>query len=199
MGRLPSEMGYQPTLGYDLGLLEARIAAAAWSGITSVQAFYVPADDMTDPAVTNAFVHLDTCILLSRDRAAHGLYPAVDPITSSSHLLDPLYVGPRHYQIAMQVKQAIQRHRELDEIISLLGMQELKPEDQEAVRRAKLLECFLTQPLFATESLIGRSGRRVSLADTLSGCESILNGEFDSMDERRLYLIGAADEVIRGV
>ena len=194
MARLPGEMGYQPTLASELSLLEERIAANTWGGITSAQAIYVPADDMTDPVVTGAFVHLDTYIVLSRDRAAHGLYPAVDPIASNSSLLDPSVVGERHYQVAMRVKQAIQRKRDLQDIVSMLGMDELRPEDQKAVHRSRRLERFLTQPFFSTESLTGKPGRTVSLENTLAGCEAILAGQFDAVDERRLYMIGSATE-----
>lgn len=194
MGHLPSEMGYQPTLAHDLGVLEERITAAAWFGITSVQAFYVPADDMTDPTVAQAFVHLDTSIVLSRARAARGLYPAVDPVALSSCLLDPGQVGERHYMVAMRVKQTIQRSREVEDIVSMLGMEELRHEDQQIVRRARRLERFLTQPLFVTEAFTGYPGRHVRLCDTLAGCEAILDGKFDAMDERRLYMIGAIEE-----
>jgi F-type H+/Na+-transporting ATPase subunit beta len=194
MGQLPSEMGYQPTLAYDLGVLEGRIAAPAWFGITSVQAFYVPADDMKDPTVTHAFVHLDTSIVLSRARAAHGLYPAVDPVALSSCLLDPTHIGERHYQLAMRVKQTIERCEELNDIISMLGMDELRLDDQQTVRRARRLERFLTQPLYVTESFTGRPGRYVPLQDTLAGCEAILDGRFDDVDEQRLYMIGAVEE-----
>lgn len=194
MGRLPGEMGYQPTLANELGDLEQRIASNSWGGITSAQAIYVPADDLTDPAVSEAFVHFDSYILLSRDRAAHGLYPAVDPVASNSRLLDPCVVGERHYQVAMRVKQTIQRDRELENITSMLGMEELRPEDQQAVRRSRRLERFLTQPFFSTESFTGQPGRNVSLENTLAGCEAILAGQFDALDERRLYMIGSAVE-----
>jgi F-type H+-transporting ATPase subunit beta len=194
LGRLPSEMGYQPTLAYDLAALESRIATGSWASITSVQAVYVPADDLTDPAVAQTFQHLDSSILLSRDRAAHGLYPAVDPLTSTSRLLDPAHLGERHYQVAMRVKQTFERYREVQDIISVVGMEELKREDQQAVRRARRLERFLTQPLFTTESFTGQPGQYVALEDTLAGCEAILTGEFDAVDERRLYMIGAATE-----
>src|SRR6516225_8542827 len=183
MGQFPSEMGYQPTLANELGVLEGRIASNTSAGITSVQAIYVPADDLTDPAVSQAFVHLDTSVVLTRDRAARGLYPAVDPIASNSRLLDPAYVGERHYQVAVRVKQTIQRHRELEDIIAMLGMKELRTEDQEAVHRARRLERFLTQPLFVTESLTGQPGRHVPLEKTLSGCEAILAGAFDEVPE----------------
>jgi F-type H+-transporting ATPase subunit beta len=195
LGRLPGEMGYQPTLATDLAALEARIVSTGCSaGMTSVQAIYVPADDPTDPAVAHTFLHLDTCILLSRERAAHGLYPAVDPLSSTSRLLDPAHLGERHYQVAMRVKQTFERHRQVQDIISLMGMEELRFEDQQTVRRARRLERFLTQPLFTTESFTGRPGRYVALEDTLAGCEAILAGEFDALDERRLAMIGAVKE-----
>jgi F-type H+-transporting ATPase subunit beta len=197
LGRLPSEMGYQPTLAYDLAGLEARIATGNWASITSVQAIYVPADDLTDPAVAQTFQHLDSSVLLSRDRAARGLYPAVDPLASSSRLLDPAHIGDRHYQIAMRVKQTFERYREVQDIISMLGTEELQRQDQEMVRRARRLERFLTQPLFTTESFTGQPGQYVALEDTLAGCEAILGGEFDAVDERLLYMIGAAREVGR--
>jgi F-type H+-transporting ATPase subunit beta len=195
MGRLPSEMGYQPTLGDELGTLEGRIAANAAAGITSVQAIYVPADDLTDPVVAQAFGHLDTSVVLTRDRAARGLYPAVDPIASNSRLLDASLVGERHYQVATRVKQTIQRYRELENTVAMLGMQELQPDDQLAVHRARRLERFLTQPLFVTESITGQSGRRVRLEQTLAGCEAILSGKLDALDERKLLMIGALWEM----
>lgn len=194
LGRLPSEMGYQPTLASDLGILEARIAATAWVGITSVQAVYVPADDLTDPAVAQAFVHFDSSIVLARDRASRGFYPAVDLLASNSRLLDPALVGDRHYQIAMRVKQTIKRHRTLEDIIAMMGLAELQPEDREAVCRSRLLERFLTQPLFSTESFTGQAGCHVPLEQTLDGCEAILNGKFDGAPVRQLYMIGAAPQ-----
>ena len=197
MGRIPAEMGYQPTLAHDLGFLEERIAGTAFGGITSVQAVYVPADDPTDPGVAQTFVHFDASILLARDRAARGLYPAVDPVASNSCLLNPAYIGQRHYEVAMRAKQALERYRELEDMIVMLGMHELRPEDQQMVLRARRLERFMTQPLFVTESFTGQSGRHVPLEDTLAGCEAILGGQFDGVDERRLYMIGAAAEATR--
>jgi F-type H+-transporting ATPase subunit beta len=179
LGRLPCEMGYQPTLGYELGILEARIAAPAWTGMTSVQAIYVPADDMTDPTVAGTFAHLDTSIVLSRALASRGLYPAVDPIASSSHLLDLDYVGKRHYQVAMRVRRTMERYRELEDIISIVGVPQLCPEDMQVVQQARRLERFLTQPLFVTESFTSQPGQHVSLEDTVSGCEAILDGQDD--------------------
>jgi F-type H+-transporting ATPase subunit beta len=198
LGRLPAEMGYQPTLASDLAVLEGRIVSTGcWAGITSFQAIYVPADDLTDPAVADCFLHLDTSIFLSRARAAHGLYPAVDPLASTSRLLDPAQIGERHHGVATRVKQMFQRYREVRDIISMLGIEELRREDQQVVRRARRLERFLTQPLFTTEPFTGRPGRYVSLEDTLAGCEAILTGEFDDLDERQLYMIGAIGEVAR--
>jgi F-type H+-transporting ATPase subunit beta len=194
LGRLPGEMGYQPTLASDLAVLEARIAAPAWVGMTSVQAIYVPADDLSDPAVSQSFVHLDATIILSRARASQGLYPAVDPLALHSRLLDRARVGERHYEVAMHVKETIEKCRQLEDIISILSMNELRPEDQQTVLRARRLERFLTQPLFVAETFTGRPGRHVSLEDTLAGCEAILRGEFDTADERLLYMIGAAGE-----
>ena len=200
LGRLPSEMGYQPTLANDLADLEARIVATGcWAGITSVQAIYVPADDLTDPAVAQSFLHLDTSILLSRERATEGLYPAVDPLASTSRLLDPACIGERHYRVATQVRQTFERYRELRDVIAMLGFEELRRDDQQVVRRARRLERFLTQPLFTTESFTGRPGRQVALEDTLKGCEAILGGEFDAVNERRLYMIGGAEEMSRTV
>jgi F-type H+-transporting ATPase subunit beta len=197
LGRLPSEMGYQPTLASELGVLEARIAAPAWMGITSVQAIYVPADDMTDPSVAQTFIHLDASVVLSRSRAAGGLYPAVDLLASSSRLLDQHLVGDRHYQVALRVKQTMERYRELADIMSLVGMAELRPEDTQAVQRARRLERFLTQPLFVTESFTGQPGRHVPLEDTFAGCEAILSGQFDDVDERRLGMIGSIADAAR--
>src|SRR5262249_52925362 len=157
---------YQPTLGYELGILEARIAAPAWTGMTSVQAIYVPADDMTDPTVAGTFAHLDTSIVLSRALASRGLYPALDPIASSWHLLDLDYVGKRHYQVAMRVRRTMERYRELEDIISIVGVSQLCPEDVQVVQQARRLERFLTQPLFMTESFTSQPGQHVSLEDT---------------------------------
>ncbi len=194
LGRLPSEVGYQPTLADDLAALEERVASADGAAITSVQAVYVPADDLTDPAVAQTFVHLDASIVLSRDQAAQGLYPAVDPLASTSRLLDAGHLGERHYDLALRVKETIEHYRELQDIIAMLGMEELSAEDQQAVRRARRLERFLTQPLFVTEAFTGHQGRRVPLEQTLAGCEAILAGKFDGIEESRLYMIGSIEE-----
>jgi len=196
LGRLPSEVGYQPTLADDLAAVEERIASAGGAAITSVQAVYVPADDLTDPAVAQTFVHLDASIVLSRAQAAQGLYPAVDPLASTSRLLDPARVGERHYAAALRVKETIQRYRQLEDIIAMLGMEELSEEDQRTVRRARRLQRFLTQPLGVTEAFTGRKGRAVRLEQTLAGCEGVLAGKFDAVDENRLYMIGGAEEAM---
>jgi F-type H+-transporting ATPase subunit beta len=194
LGRLPSQMGYQPTLAEDLAALEERIASVAGAAITSVQAVYVPADDLTDPAVAQTFAHLDASIVLSRGLAARGLYPAIDPLASTSRLLDPVRVGERHYRVALRVKETIERYRQLEDIIAMLGLEELSAEDQRTVRRARRLERFLTQPLLVTEAFTGHKGRHVRRAKTIDGCEAILAGDHDSRDEGSLYLIGAIEE-----
>jgi F-type H+-transporting ATPase subunit beta len=195
LGRLPSEVGYQPTLADDLAAFEERIASVGGAAITSVQAVYVPADDLTDPAVAQTFSHLDACIVLSRSLAAKGFYPAIDPLASTSRLLDPVHVGQRHYDVALRVKETIEHYRELQDIISMLGLEELSAEDQRAVRRARRLERFLTQPLFVTEAFTGHAGRHVPCEQTIAGCEAILAGACDAKDEGLLYMIGALDEV----
>jgi F-type H+-transporting ATPase subunit beta len=194
LGRLPSEVGYQPTLADEMAALEERIAAANGSAITSIQAVYVPADDFTDPAVAQTFIHLDASIVLSRSLAAQGLYPAIDPLSSTSRLLDPVYLGERHYEVALQVRETIERYRELQDIVSMLGLEELSVEDQRAVRRARRLQRFLTQPLFVTEAFTGHKGRSAPLDKTIAGCEAILSGVFDDRDEAQLYMIGSIEE-----
>jgi F-type H+-transporting ATPase subunit beta len=194
LGRLPSEVGYQPTLADDLAAVEERITSAHGAAITSVQAVYVPADDLTDPAVAQTFAHLDSSLVLSRGLASQGLYPAIDPLASTSRLLDPDRLGERHYNLALRVKETIERYRELQDIIAMLGMEELSAEDQRTVRQARRLERYLTQPLFVTEAFTGHPGRHVPLEKTLAGCEAILAGSFDDRDESSLYMIGAADE-----
>jgi F-type H+-transporting ATPase subunit beta len=194
LGRLPSEVGYQPTLADEMAALEERIATVHGSAITSIQAVYVPADDLTDPAVAQAFVHLDASIVLLRNLAAQGLYPAIDPLTSTSRLLDPVYVGEKHYRVALRVREEIERYRELQDIVSMLGLEELSVEDQRTVRRARRLQRFLTQPLFVTEAFTAHKGRHVPLEKTIAGCEAILSGEFDTRDEAQLYMIGPIEE-----
>lgn len=195
LGRLPSEVGYQPTLADDLAALEERIATCNGAAITSVQAVYVPADDLTDPAVAQTFVHLDASIVLARPMATRGLYPAVDPLASTSRLLDPTHVGEQHYAVALQVRETIARYRELEDIIAMLGMEELSAEDQRIVKRARRLERFLTQPMFVTENFTGIAGKHVPVAQTVADCQAILDGKFDAMDEAKLYMIGSVAEV----
>jgi F-type H+-transporting ATPase subunit beta len=195
LGRLPSEVGYQPTLADDLASVEERIASVDGAAITSVQAVYVPADDLTDPAVAQTFAHLDSSVVLSRELAAQGLYPAIDPLASTSRLLDPGHLGERHYALALRVKETIERYRELEDIISMLGLEELSADDQRTVRRARRLQRFLTQPLFVTEPFTGHKGRAVPRDRTLDGCKAILSGRYDDTDEGRLYMIGTIEEV----
>jgi F-type H+-transporting ATPase subunit beta len=194
LGRLPSRVGYQPTLATEIAELQERIASVQGVAVTSIQAVYVPADDFTDPAVAETFTHLDSAIVLSRDMASEGLYPAIDPLASSSSLHDPLIVGQRHYDTAERVRRLIEQYRELQEIISLLGIDELSATDRQAVGRARRLIRFLTQPFVVTSQFTGRSGVSVSLEDTLTGCEAILDGETDAWDEGALYMVGTLDD-----
>jgi F-type H+-transporting ATPase subunit beta len=195
LGRWPSAVGYQPTLAEDMAKLQERIASVDGTAITSVQAVYVPADDLSDPAVVQTFVHLDASIVLSRGAAAEGLYPAVDPLASTSKLLDPVHVGARHYEVALQVRELIARYRDLQDIIAMLGLEELSLADQSAVKRARRLLRFLTQPFFVTETFTGHAGRSVPVEQTIAGCEAILAGAFDAVDEGSLYMTGSIDEV----
>jgi F-type H+-transporting ATPase subunit beta len=195
MGNIPSRVGYQPTLASELAELEERIASSAAGTITSVQAVYVPADDLTDPSATHTFAHLSASIVLSRKRAAQGLYPAIDPLASESKMLTPAVVGRRHYRIAREVRRVLAEYEELKDIISMLGIEELSEKDRDIVARARRLERFLTQPFFTTGHFTGRPGRRLSLEQTLRGCERILAGDFDKIPERALYMIGSIDEV----
>jgi len=190
LGRLPSRVGYQPTLATEVAELQERIASVAGSSVTAIQAVYVPADDFTDPAVTTISSHMDCVIVLSRAQAAEGFYPAIDPLASSSMLLDPLVVGDDHYQVAEAVRQALARFRELTDIISLLGVEELGQADRLIVKRARRLQRFLTQPFMVTEAFTGIPGARVTLADTLEGCRAILDGAADDWDESALYMVG---------
>jgi F-type H+-transporting ATPase subunit beta len=194
MGRIPSRVGYQPTLATELAQLEERIASSANGSITSVQAVYVPADDMTDPSATHTFAHLSASVVLSRKRASQGLYPAIDPLASDSKMLTPAVVGERHYGVAQAVRSTLAEYEDLKDIISMLGMEELSRKDRETVSRARRLERFLTQPFFSTEQFTGQEGRRVELDATLEGCERILAGDFAERPERALYMIGAIDE-----
>jgi F-type H+-transporting ATPase subunit beta len=195
MGRLPSRLGYQPTLGTELAELEERIASTESGAITSVQAVYVPADDFTDPSAVHTFGHLSASIVLSRKKASEGLYPAVDPLQSNSNMLVPHVVGERHYNLAREVKRTMASYEDLKDIIAMLGMEELSREDRLTVNRARRLERFLTQPFVVTEQFTGMQGKVVDLADTLDGVERILNDEFEDVGESALYMIGTADDV----
>jgi len=194
LGRLPSRVGYQPTLASEIAELEERIASVAGAAITSIQAVYVPADDFTDPAVAEIFSHLDSSIVLSRDMAGEGMYPAVDPLASTSSLLDPRLIGEAHYRIAQDVRKTVAHYRDLQEIIALLGIEELSRADRQVVKRARRLMRFLTQPFMVTVAFTGKEGRAVELDDTLAGCRAILDGEADDWAESSLYMVGGLDE-----
>jgi len=198
MGQLPSRLGYQPTLSTELAELEERICNTATGAITSVQAVYVPADDLTDPAAVHTFGHLSASIVLSRKKASEGFYPAIDSLQSGSSMLVPPVVGERHYGIAQEIRKTLANYEDLKDIIAMLGMEELSQEDRRAVRRARRLERFLTQPFSVTEQFTGNKGRVVDLDDALDGCERILNDEFSDYPERSLYMIGKIDEAKKG-
>ncbi len=194
LGRLPSRVGYQPTLASEIAELEERIASVAGTAITSIQAVYVPADDFTDPAVAEIFSHLDSSIVLSREMSAEAMYPAVDPLASTSSLLDPHSVGERHYRIAREARKTIAHYRELQEIIALLGVEELSAADRMTVTRARRLMRFLTQPFMVTVPFTGKAGRTVPLEATLDGCSAILEGQTDGWAESSVYMVGDLDE-----
>jgi len=198
LGRLPSRVGYQPTLASELAELEERISNTRDGAITSVQAVYVPADDFTDPAAVHTFGHLSSSIVLSRQRASQGLYPAVNPLDSQSKMLTPRIVGDRHYSTAREVRRTLAEYENLKDIIAMLGIEELSREDRQTVRRARRLERFLTQPFFTTEQFTGNKGKTVSLEDALDGTERILADEFDDVSERDLYMLGSVDEARKG-
>src|ERR1035437_4822803 len=194
LGRMPSRLGYQPTMGTELSGLEERIANTEAGAITSIQAVYVPADDLTDPAAVHVFSHLSASIVLSRKRASEGLYPAIDLLQSSSKMATPAIVGDRHYALAQEIRRTLAQYADLKDIIAMLGLEQLSPEDRNVVGRARRLERFLTQPFFTTEQFTGLSGKLVSLKDALDGCERILRDEFKDYPESALYMIGAIDE-----
>jgi len=194
MGRIPSRVGYQPTLASELAALQERICSSRRGSITSVQAVYVPADDLTDPSATHIFAHLSASIVLSRKRASQGLYPAVDPLQTDSKMLTPGVVGGRHYATAQEVRRTLAEYEDLKDIISMLGMEELSREDRATVSKARRLERFLTQPFFVTEQFTGKEGRLVPREQTVEGCERILDGEFANVNEKALYMIGGIDE-----
>ncbi|WP_090333743.1 F0F1 ATP synthase subunit beta [Nitrosomonas sp. Nm51] len=195
MGRIPSRVGYQPTLATELAKLEERICSSRNGSITSVQAVYVPADDLTDPSATHIFAHLSASIVLSRKRASQGFYPAIDPLQTESKMLTPTVVGKRHYRTAQRVRSTLAEYEDLKDIIAMLGIEELSREDRMTVNKARRLERFLTQPFYATEQFTGQAGKRVSLQQTIEGCERILAGEFADIEEKAFYMIGSIDEI----
>jgi F-type H+-transporting ATPase subunit beta len=195
LGRLPSRVGYQPTLAADLAALEERITATDRGDMVSLQAIYVPADDYSDPAVAHAFWHLDSALVLSREVAAEGLYPALDPLASWSKALDPAVVGRRHYDVAQEARRVLARYHELRDVISMLGMEEFSAEDRRLVGRAMRLRSYLTQPFFVTEAFTGRQGRRVDTARAVEDVAAILDGRTDALAEQRLFMVGSLDDV----
>lgn len=196
MGKMPSRVGYQPTLASELSELEERISSTKSGAITSIQAVYVPADDFTDPSASHTFSHLSASVVLSRKRASEGLYPAIDPLNSSSKMLNKSIVGERHYNLAREIKRTLATYEELKDIIAMLGIEELSQEDRKSVNRARKLERFLTQPFFTTEEMTGNDGKLVELEDALDGCERILNDEFEEYEENDLYMIGDIEEAV---
>jgi F-type H+-transporting ATPase subunit beta len=195
LGRMPSAVGYQPTLASEMGELQERITSTKNGSITSVQAIFVPADDLTDPAPATTFSHLDATTVLSRQIAELGLYPAVDPLDSTSRILDPRIVGTEHYRVARQVQEILQKYRDLQDIIAILGMEELSEEDKITVNRARRIQRFLSQPFFVTEQFTNYEGRYVSIEDTVKGFKGLVGGEYDDIPERAFLMAGTIDEV----
>jgi F-type H+-transporting ATPase subunit beta len=196
LGRIPSAVGYQPTLASDLGELQERITTTTKGSITSVQAIYVPADDLTDPAPATTFAHLDATTVLSRQIAELGIYPAVDPLDSTSRILDPHILGEEHYNVARQVQEVLQRYKDLQDIIAILGMDELSDEDKQVVARARKMQRFLSQPFHVAEQFTGTPGKYVKLADTIRGFKEIVDGKHDDIPEQAFYMRGTIEEVI---
>jgi F-type H+-transporting ATPase subunit beta len=196
LGRIPSAVGYQPTLATDMGTLQERITTTQKGSITSVQAIYVPADDLTDPAPATSFAHLDATTVLSRGIAEKGIYPAVDPLDSTSRMLDPRIVGEEHYAVARRVQQILQRYKALQDIIAILGMDELSEDDKLAVARARKIERFLSQPFHVAEVFTGSPGKLVGLADTIKGFQGLCDGEFDHLPEQAFYMVGTIEEAV---
>ncbi|MEK9535097.1 MAG: F0F1 ATP synthase subunit beta [Halieaceae bacterium] len=196
LGRMPSAVGYQPTLAEEMGVLQERITSTKTGSITSIQAVYVPADDLTDPSPATTFAHLDSTVVLSRDIAAKGIYPAVDPLDSTSRQLDPLIVGQEHYEVARGVQTVLQRYKELKDIIAILGMDELSEEDKLIVSRARKIERFLSQPFHVAEVFTGSPGIYVSLKDTIAGFKGILEGEYDHLPEQAFYMVGSIEQAV---
>jgi len=196
LGRMPSAVGYQPTLAEEMGVLQERITSTKTGSITSIQAVYVPADDLTDPAPATTFAHLDATVVLSRSIAELGIYPAIDPLDSSSRQLDPLVIGEEHYNVARAVQGTLQRYKELKDIIAILGMDELSEEDKQLVQRARKIQRFLSQPFFVAEVFTGSPGKYVSLKDTIVAFKGIVDGEYDHIPEQAFYMVGGIDEVL---
>jgi F-type H+-transporting ATPase subunit beta len=195
LGRIPSAVGYQPTLSTEMGSLQERITSTKNGSITSVQAVYVPADDLTDPAPATTFAHLDATTVLSRAISELGIYPAVDPLDSTSRMLQPQYVGERHYKVARQVQETLQKYKALQDIIAILGMDELSEDDRRTVDRARKIQKFLSQPFFVAQQFTGLEGRLVKLEDTIAAFEEILSGALDKLPEQAFYLVGNIDDV----
>ena len=196
LGRMPSAVGYQPTLAEEMGVLQERITSTKTGSITSIQAVYVPADDLTDPSPATTFAHLDSTVVLSRDIAAKGIYPAVDPLDSTSRQLDPLIIGQEHYEVARGVQSVLQRYKELKDIIAILGMDELSEEDKTTVSRARKIERFLSQPFHVAEVFTGSPGIYVSLKDTIAGFKGILGGDFDHLPEQAFYMVVSIEQAV---
>ncbi|MDW5317920.1 F0F1 ATP synthase subunit beta [Rhizobium sp. PL01] len=196
LGRIPSAVGYQPTLATDMGQMQERITTTTKGSITSVQAIYVPADDLTDPAPATSFAHLDATTVLSRSIAEKGIYPAVDPLDSTSRMLDPMVVGEEHYEVSRRVQTTLQRYKSLQDIIAILGMDELSEEDKVAVARARKIERFLSQPFFVAEVFTGAPGKLVALEDTIKGFKGLVNGEYDHLPEAAFYMVGSIEEAV---
>jgi F-type H+-transporting ATPase subunit beta len=195
LGRMPSAVGYQPTLATEMGDLQERITSTRSGSITSVQAIYVPADDITDPAPATAFAHLDATVVLSRAITELGIYPAVDPLASSSRILDPQYIGERHYKVATEVQRILQRYKELQDIIAILGMDELSEDDKRIVARARRVQRFMSQPFAVAQQFTGIAGKYVKLEETVSSFERLVAGEFDNLPEQAFFMAGAIEDV----
>jgi F-type H+-transporting ATPase subunit beta len=196
LGRMPSAVGYQPTLAEEMGRLQERITSTKDGSITSIQAVYVPADDLTDPSPATTFAHLDATVVLSRDIASLGIYPAVDPLDSTSRQLDPLVVGDEHYSVARGVQTTLQKYKELRDIIAILGMDELSEEDKLTVYRARKIQRFLSQPFHVAEVFTGSPGKYVPLKETIKGFKAIISGEYDHLPEQAFYMVGSIDEAV---
>ena len=196
LGRMPSAVGYQPTLGTEMGDLEERITSSKDGSITSFQAIYVPADDYTDPGIVTTFGHLDAVVALERSIADQGLYPAVDPLASISNILEPSVVGRDHYEVARGVQQVLQRYRDLQDIIAILGIEELSEEDRQTVSRARKIQRLLSQPMFVAEVFTGQEGRYVSIRDTVRGFQEVLDGKHDDLPEQAFYMVGPIEEAV---